>query len=96
MKKLICPYCGGLLSAEYNVCCGEAGHGVEVEIEPVASRRWGREFETEITCADFDVGLAEAEAMVSNIDFMASPCIVSKLRDDAGNWRFRVRSYSLD
>lgn len=67
-----------------------------ITIQSVPSGRPGRVFETEIIGADFDAVLSEAEALVKRIDFMASPSIVSKTRDDAGNWRMRVRSYSLD
>lgn len=66
-------------------------------IDPGA--RWGRVSETEISGADFDSVLTEAEALVKRIkriDFMASPSIVSKTRDEAGNWRMRVRSYTID
>ena len=103
MRKFYCPYCGDRKVPRNDTinggdipCCGEIGHIVACDIEPVASRAWGREFETEIVCPDFDVALGEAEEMVANIDIMASPSIVSKTRDEAGNWRLRVRSYSLD
>lgn len=103
MRKFFCPYCGDRKVPRNDTinggdipCCGEVGHVVACDIEPVASREWGRVFDTEIVCSDFDAALAEAEEMVANIDFMRSPSIVSKSRDSAGNWRFVVRSYSLD
>jgi len=103
MKKFFCPYCGDqrmsrndTISGSDISCCGEVGHIVACDINEVPSGRYGRVFETEIVCPDFDIALAEAEEFVRLIDFMASPSIVSKTRDDAGNWRMRVRSYSLD
>ena len=32
--KFQCPYCGAELSEEANFCCGEAGHGEWVVVEP--------------------------------------------------------------
>lgn len=103
MRKFFCPYCGHEQAAKNDTaggsdifCCGEVGHAVPCDINSVPSGRGGRVFETEIVCPDFDIAVAEAGGMVSRIDFMASPSIVSKTRDEAGNWRLRVRSYSLD
>lgn len=31
--ELQCPYCGKCLSIDFNVCCGEAGHGEWVLVE---------------------------------------------------------------
>ncbi len=96
MKIYYCVYCGKPVSVEpFSPCCGEVGHVHEVEVNSVPSNRPMRVFETEVLCEDFDIGLAEAEEIVSRIDMMASPSIVSKSKV-GGKHRFLVRSYSLD
>lgn len=96
MERLYCASCGALLKDRGVKCCGQ-NKVIPVSINPIPQgASWGRVFETEIVCPDLDVALAEAEDMVDRIDIMASPSIVSKARDDAGNWRLRVRSYTID